>query len=179
MLRSPMTSVLERWRRLRQRRAFRWALDIAVVVGLFLGVSAWQARGHLRGEAPALSLPTLDGPVVSNASLAGKPTMVVFWAPWCGVCRAESPNISRVQSMVGDRAHVISVASDYEDLASVRAYVDDRDVDYPVLLGGDKTARAWGVRAFPSVFFLDGEGRITGSVVGYSTTAGLLARLLL
>lgn len=178
-----MASVLERWHRVRQKRAFRWAIDIAILVGLFLGVSAWQARGHLRGDAPALSLSTLDGgragQVVSTQTLKGKPTMVVFWAPWCGVCRAESPNISRVQSIVGDRANVVSIVSDYEDLASVQAYVERYDVSYPVLLGGTRTARAWGVHAFPSVFFLDEEGRITGSVVGYSTTVGLLARLML
>jgi thioredoxin-related protein len=47
-----------------------------------------------------------------------------------------------------------------------------------VLLGDEETVRAFRVEAFPTTYFLDAEGRITGSVAGYTTTPGLLARLL-
>lgn len=153
-------------------------MDLLLVVVILTAAGAWQTRNHRTGPAPDFALPTLTGGAVDKASLQGKPTLVVFWAPWCGVCRAESPNISRVQELVGARANVISVVSDYDGTASIQRFVDDRGVDYPVLLGGTRTAREWGVRAFPSIFFLDEEGQITGSVVGYSTTLGLLWRLL-
>lgn len=153
-------------------------MDGAIVIAIFMAVSLWQTRSHLRGEAPGFTLATLDGGTVSTESLAGKPALVVFWAPWCGVCRLESRNVSWVRSLVGTSASVVSVASEYDDLGEVRAYVAEQNVDYPVLLGGRATARAFQVHAFPTVFFLDSEGRITGSVVGYTTTLGLLARLL-
>lgn len=184
------------WKKVREKRAARLAMDGALVIAIFLGVNAWQSRDHLRGPAPAFNLVALDprqdprqgdaaagGGIaaarVSNETLAGKPTMIVFWAPWCGVCRADSPAVSRVQSMVGERANVVSIASEYDSLQDVQRYVDDVNVDYPVLLGGKKTAREFRVKAFPTVFFLDSEGNIDGSVVGYTTTAGLLARLFL
>jgi thiol-disulfide isomerase/thioredoxin len=155
-------------------------MDGAVLIAIFLGVNAWQSRGHLRGEAPVFELKMLDTEErISNATLSGKPTMLVFWAPWCGVCKADSPAVSRVRSIVGERANVVSIASEYESLRDVHRYVDDVDADYPVLLGGKKTARDFQVRAFPTVFFLDSDGNIDGSVVGYTTTAGMLARLLL
>ena len=163
---------------LSRRRTVRLALNGVVVIAVFFGIGLWQTRGHLRGDAPAFSLPTLDGATVSTQSLAGKPTMLVFWAPWCGVCKLESGNVSWVRSLVGAHANVVSVASEYGDLAEVRAYVAEQGVDYPVLLGGKATARAFAVAAFPTVFFLDGQGRITGSAVGYTTTLGLLTRLL-
>jgi thioredoxin-related protein len=161
------------------RRIARLLVEGLLVIAVVLAVSAWQARGHRRGEAPPLSLRTLEGDVVDSAALAGKATMIVFWAPWCGVCGVESANVSRVQRFVGDRARVVSVASEYDGLADIHRYMERHDVDYPVLLGGNHAARAWGVRGFPSVFFLDAEGKITGSVVGYTTTLGLLTRLLL
>ncbi len=156
-------------------------MDGAVLIAIFLGVNAWQSRGHLRGEAPAFELRVFEGGEerVSNTTLMGKPTMLVFWAPWCGVCKADSPAVSRVKSIVGDRANVVSIASEYESLRDVHRYIDDVGVDYPVLLGGKQTARDFQVRAFPTVFFLDSDGNIDGSVVGYTTTAGMLARLLL
>lgn len=167
-----------RWQELRKSRAARWALDVTLIVLLVVAVGAWQSRNHIRGDAPRFAWRSLGGDLVTNDALRGKPTMLVFWAPWCGVCRAESSNVSLVQSLVGGRAHVVSVAAEYGSLAEVRGYVDALGVDYPVMLGGNAAAREWGVRAFPSVFFLDSEGRIDGSVVGYSTTIGLLARLL-
>lgn len=170
--------MLDKLLSLRRLRAVRLAMDGVIVIAIFFAVSLWQTRSHLRGDAPAFSLSTIEGATVSTASLSGKPTLVVFWAPWCGVCKVESRNVSWLRSLVGERAHVISIASDYDDLADVRAYVAEQGVDYPVLLGGRKLARAFQVTAFPSAFFLDAEGRITSSVVGYTTTAGLLARLL-
>lgn len=160
------------------RRWLRWAFDGALVVVLVTAVSAWQARGNLQGQPPAFSLRSLDGAQVDNASLLGKRAVLVFWAPWCGVCRLESSNISALKELLGGRAHVVSVASEYSDLREVQTYVERHEVDYPVLLGGTRTARDFGVRAFPTMFFLDEQGRVTRSVTGYATMAGLLWRTL-
>jgi thiol-disulfide isomerase/thioredoxin len=162
------------------RRAVRWPVD-ALSILLLIGLAGlWQTRNHVRGEAPAFSFPSLDtGALVSRSSLGGKPTMVVFWAPWCTVCGAESQNVSWVRSLVGARANVVSVASSYRSQADVQGYVVKHAVDYPVLLGDEGTVAQFNISAFPTVYFLDSNGRITSSVVGYSTTAGLVGRLAL
>lgn len=170
--------VLSRYRALRARWWFRWGVDLLVVLCVVLGVGLYQTRGHLAGPAPAFALVGLDGREVSLADLKGKPTLLAFWAPWCGVCRTESPNLSWVQKLVGSRARVISVASAWEQVGQVQAYVQQQGVDYPVLLDGVGLSRAFNVEAFPTVYFLDDAGNIKGSVVGYTTTLGLLARLL-
>jgi thiol-disulfide isomerase/thioredoxin len=163
-----------------RRRWVRWGTDLAVLGALVLGLGAWQTRGHLAdGEAPAAVLATLDGDRVALDSLRGKPVLLAFWAPWCTVCAAETQNLSWVRRMVGDRARVISVAASFEDVAQVRAYVRDHGVDYPVLLGDDALLRAFRVETFPTTYFLDAQGRVRRSASGYTTTAGLLARLIL
>jgi peroxiredoxin len=169
-----------RYRQARQRRWVRWGIDLALLAAFVLGLGAWQTRRHLAGgEAPAAVLTTLDGERVSLESLRGKPVLLAFWAPWCTVCAAESQNLSWVTRLAGRRAHVVSVAASFEDVGQVRAYVRDHAVDYPVLLGDDALLRAFRVDAFPTVYVLDADGRIRRSVTGYTTTLGLLARLLL
>ena len=160
------------------RRVVRWAVDGTVLLVVVVVVGAWQTRNHLSGACPDFAWPRLDsGATVTRASLGGKPTLLVFWAPWCGVCKAESQNVSWVQRLVGERANVVSVASSFRSVGDVQQYVRDRGVDYPVLLAPEGVGGQFGVEAFPTAYFLDGEGRIRHSVVGYTTTAGMLWRL--
>jgi peroxiredoxin len=176
----PAATWADRYRSLRQRRWARWAIDLAVVASLVLALGAWQTRGHLGGgEAPGAVLTSLDGEQVSLESLRGRPVLLAFWAPWCPVCAAQSQNLSWVRRAVGDRARVVSVAVAYENLEQVRAYVRKHGVDYPVLLGDDALLRTFRVEAFPTAYFLDEAGRVRRSASGYTTTPGLLARLLL
>ncbi len=169
---------VKRWNELRKRRWFRWTFDLScfvLVVGL---VGLWQTRGHVSGAAPPFSLPSLAGQTVSLESLKGKPVLLAFWAPWCGVCKTESKNFSWVKSILGDRVHVLSVASSWKEVSEVQGYVAQNAVDYPVLLDVDNLSGQFRVAAFPTVYFLDSEGKVKRSAVGYTTTAGLIFRLL-
>jgi thiol-disulfide isomerase/thioredoxin len=176
---APPASWLARLEALRQRRWARWGIDLAVLAVVLTVVGLIQTRGHLAsGTAPEATLHALTGEPVALSSLRGRPTAVAFWAPWCTVCKAESGNLSRLARWSGDRARVVSVAAAFDDPAQVRAYMAEQGVDYPVLLGDDGILRTFRVEAFPTVYFLDAEGRVKGSVSGYTTTAGLLWRLL-
>jgi thiol-disulfide isomerase/thioredoxin len=171
--------VVSGWRRLRQQRWTSWLIDGAIIAALLVGVGAWQNRNLPEGTPPPLSLATLDGGRLGLDDFKGTPTLVVFWAPWCGVCAAEADNLARVQSLVGDRARVVTVAAEYERLDEVEKYVARHEIALPVLLGGKRTARDWRVSAFPTAFVLDEDGQISHRMVGYTSTLGMLVRLLL
>lgn len=167
------------WQRARARWWVRWGVDLLVLALIALGVMAWQTRNLPGGGEPApdFALRTLSGEQVRLADLKGKPVLLVFWAPWCGVCKTESPTLSSLREWVGERAHVVSVALSYEDEEDVRRYVREQEVDYLVLLGNEATRRAYRVNMYPTTFVLSAEGRIEQSAVGYTTKLGLLWRL--
>lgn len=171
--------MLERARALyREKRWFRWGVELGLLLVLVAGIGAFQARNHPRGAAPAYTFTTLAQERVPLESLAGRPTLLAVWAPWCGVCKAESDNLGRARRWLGGRVNVVSVATAFTDVREVQRYVEAQAVDYPVLLAGEDFTQAMRVEAFPTLFVLDARGNVVDSAQGYVTTLGLLWRAL-
>lgn len=168
------------WQALHSRWWSRRLVDLFVVFAVLSAVGMYNARDLLPsgGPPPTLRLKTMDGESVDLADLRGKPVVLAFWAPWCGVCRVESDNLSRVHDWAGERVEVISVAVDYADTESVKRFMDSEGVTYPVLLGDGNTVSDFRLSQFPTTYFIGADGRIRRSSMGYTTTFGLLVRAL-
>lgn len=179
----------QRWR--------RWVLDAAIVLALVGALSVWRASGMADGPAPALSGVRTDGswvmldagriePIASGtgplpkvgaggtAPPDGSARLVVFWASWCKVCKAEAGNI---EALAQDWP-VISVAMQSGEPAEVAEYLEERGLTVPALADDEGViAEAWGVNAVPAHFVVDAAGNIRFRVAGYTTRWGLAARL--
>lgn len=171
----------EFWWRWRQKRWFRWTVDILVVVLIFAVISTFQTWRHLSsGEpVPEFALTTLDGERFTSDMLEGKPSVLFFWAPWCGVCKADAHNIADVREALGDQVTIVSIALSYSEVSEVQEFVDENGVTGPVLLGHRATADSFEIDSFPTVYILDSSSRVKTSLVGYTTEFGLRARLAL
>lgn len=169
-----MNAVLERIRRIRWRRLL---VELALGAALFWAILAWQGRNLLDAgrPAPPLALPTLDGGYLDLAELRGRKVVVVFWAPWCGVCKAEMPTL---RGLAADGVPVVAVALAYPDRTAVERFASRHAEGLPVLLGTERTAADWSVQAYPTLYVVDERGRIEHAVVGYTTGIGLRLRLL-
>ena len=148
-------------------------MPLLIALALFLGLRAWQLRGAAEGSAPAVSGPDVTTGQRLALSTEG-PTLVYFWATWCGVCNAVDPNVQRVAR----DHHVIAIATRSGADADVAAFLREHEYDFPSLNDPrGLLAREYGVRAFPTSFWVGADGEIRHREVGYTSTLGFLARL--
>jgi thioredoxin 1 len=81
-----------------------------------------------------------DGTFESFVIKADKPTLVDFWAPWCGPCRAIAPVLEELAKEYADRVNVVKVNVDESP----------------------RTSSQYGVRSIPTLhLFREGEIRET------------------
>lgn len=165
-----------------KRRGKRLAIELAVFVAIFVAVRAWQRRGVIEGAAPRLEGVDVLGERVSLARGSGGPTLVHFWATWCGVCEAMDGNVAAV----AEDSNVITVAVRSGDARAIVAALaeeglvaNDRPAFRVIADPNGTLASAWGVSAFPTSFVIDEDGAIRSVEVGYTTELGLRARLAL
>jgi DsbE subfamily thiol:disulfide oxidoreductase len=158
----------------RRRPLWRWLVNLLLLVAVFALVQWWQTRPLASGPAPALQGRAATGERLDLQALRGQTVLVHFWASWCPVCRAEQDNI---QAVAADFP-VISVAMQSGDEAEVLAFMKQERVGFSTIADPKgEIAGDWGVSAVPASFVVDATGTIRYQAVGYTTEAGLRARL--
>lgn len=58
---------------------------------------------------------TLDGQAFDGASLAGKATVLWFWAPWCATCAGQAWSVSDMVAAHGDKVAIVGVGGMGDD----------------------------------------------------------------
>jgi peroxiredoxin len=146
-----------------------------VLVLGFLGYRLWPqvaaafALAPGGEQAPAFALQTLDGDPVSLEALRGQVVLVNFWATWCPPCRVEMPGFERVYRDRREQGFVIvGISTDRTGTAAVREFLQARGISFPVAMATGAVVRDFGgVRALPTSFLIDREGRVRHEVRGY------------
>ncbi len=60
-----------------------------------------------------------------------------------------------------------------EPAGLVGRFAKDQGIRYPVLLGGSKVAERFGVDGIPATFYIDREGKVVSSEVGFPGEAAM------
>jgi hypothetical protein len=135
------------------------------------------------GERAVFEARNQQGAVVRSASL-NRPTVLLLWGPWSnGSSRAlvELSNLKRSDP----RPHYIALAS-WDEPGNVTEFLATvQGVDLEIWIDpAQKNAtesiavKAFKTRRFPSVYVLDRQQRVVGSILGYKPTddvKGLIA----
>ncbi len=152
-------------------RELGWSLLILVVAMNLLS----YFRNPLEAGAPLpqLQLHTLDGASI-NLEEIKRPVLLHFWATWCPTCRLEASNIEQLSR----HYQVITIAVKSGSDAELRSYLEKNDLHFPTVNDTDGTLSSrFQVAAFPTTFIYDAEGRLHFGEVGYTSVAGLFARM--
>lgn len=151
-----------------------------VVAGVVLGgaLAAFAAgNSPVPRTAPGFTVEDVRSPTTSVALPAGRPTVVNFFAAWCGPCRKELPVLQQAWARHG--GSVAFVGIDVADSRTNAAeLLDATGVTFPA--GYDphrEVANAYRLNGMPTTVFVGADGRITGTVKGPLTAAELDRRL--
>ena len=135
------------------------------------------------GAVPSFTARTLDGGTLASADLRGSVVVVNVWATWCGPCRVEMPSLQRLWERRRDEGLVVvGVNTDVANGEGVRAFVEERGLDFPIVRADRALRRALGGwDGLPTTLILDREGRVRHRMVGWVAPPVLgtaVARLL-
>ncbi len=111
----------------------------------------------------------ITGNPVSVQRLKGKVVVIDFWATWCPPCVAEMPKMKELyQKYRRQGVEFIGVSLDqprdaggYDKLVE---FVSSREIPWPQFYQGGSFnggfTQAWDIRAIPTVFLVDAEGKL-------------------
>ncbi len=126
-----------------------------------LGGCDFTKTGPFEGQnAPEFKAATLGGESVTMESFQTKPTLLVFWASWCGPCVKEAPEVARIAKSYGSRINVVGINTGEQPAQAAQA-AKRLGIVWPVVLDVDGSIqKAYQVTGIPLVLVVDQDGLV-------------------
>ncbi|MGH3714999.1 MAG: redoxin family protein [Micromonosporaceae bacterium] len=127
--------------------------------------AAAEPSATATGDAPVVSeklkftAKTLDGTSFDGSSLAGKPVVLWFWAPWCPKCKAAAPDVEAAAKAHGG-VQVVGVGG-LGKSAEMQGFAKDTGISFVSL--ADESGTVWkkfGVTQQHTYVLLDADGKV-------------------
>jgi thiol-disulfide isomerase/thioredoxin len=139
----------------------------SIVLGALLITLPVMAAGQ-GNQAPALVLKDLRGRSLRLSDYQGKVVLLNFWATWCPPCRAEMPDLIKMQREYGRKGlQVIGITYPPEESREVRQFIRKLGVNYPVALGSKETRTLFDQsETLPLTVVIDRQGIVRELIEG-------------
>ena len=154
------------------------SLSLVLMYGLY-GCSKGPAV-KIGQRAPDIRLMALDGKSVSiPGDLKGEVVVMLFWAEGCAYCEKDMPNIEAAyRDLKGQGMEFVAVQVGGSPETSARM-LEDNGITFRMLHDPHSIVRKkFGIKAVPTMFFLDSQGRITEKILG-GLNSSLLRELVM
>jgi peroxiredoxin len=118
--------------------------------------------GHDVGETVAsFEVPLLDGGAFESRKLAGRPTVMTFWASWCGPCQKEMPALAKVyEGYRKEGLDVVGISVDTDE-TKLRTWLEKNPMPFRIARDpGGKLMDTFTDRGLPTTFWIKKDGTI-------------------
>lgn len=99
-------------------------------------------------------LPDPDGTQINFAQLRGKTVVVNFWAPWCGPCVEEMPDLNALhKEYTGRKVEFVGIGIDSAN--NIQQFIKKIPVSYPLAVAGfagTELAQLWQRGRWPALY---------------------------
>lgn len=168
----------------KSRKTVQVVILIAVLLigGYAIGTTLFadSDKGPLKegGTPPEFELADLEGNIRQLSDYEGKPVVVNFWGTFCPPCVKEMPEFERQYQKWKDEGLVVLAINLSEDTLTVNNFVRRFELNYPILRDVNrKTERSYGLKSYPTTFFIKPDGSIAEIKVGGMTEADIDERI--
>lgn len=142
--------------------------SFAVLVGIEFPRVAVAALPETGTRAPDFSLNSSTGRNMRLSELRGEVVLINFWATWCGPCRQEMPQLSRLYAQYRNAGFTLLGINIDDKRDNAEAMAKKLGVHFPTLFDSDKrVARLYDVDTMPATLLIDRDGRVRYVHRGY------------
>jgi peroxiredoxin len=131
--------------------------------------SSTYVRPADRRMAPDFTLADASGQPVKLSDSRGKVVLLNFWATICNRCKQQIPWFVEFQQT--NKQHgfaVLGISMDEGGWTSVKPYMDETRINYPVMIGNHQVAGLFGaLQPLPLTLVIDRSGRIAAIHAGF------------
>jgi cytochrome c biogenesis protein CcmG/thiol:disulfide interchange protein DsbE len=128
--------------------------------GASVDTSSTTSHPLIGAPGPAFSADSVNGKgKVSLSALAGKITIVDFWATWCEPCKKSFPKLQDLNVKYKASGLEIVGISEDDDNSGIKEFGETYGAKFPLIWDDGKSiAGKWQVKSMPETFILDKKG---------------------
>jgi peroxiredoxin len=150
---------------------FRTLVGLAIVGTLLIGAGVQPtdltAAGNARKMAPNFSLDDSHGKTIQLSDFRGRVVLLDFWATWCHGCKTEIPWYMEFDNKYKENGlAVIGVSMDEDGWKSVKPFVAEHKINYPIVVGNQELGKLYSVETLPVTLLIDRDGKIAEAHMG-------------
>ena len=120
-----------------------------------------------RKPAPNFGLNDSKGTALSLSRYQGKVVLLNLWATWCHGCKLEIPRFVEFEKKYRHKGFtVIGVSMDEDGWKSVKPFLKEKKLNYPVVVGNEDLATQYGLGSMPMTLLIDRTGKIAATYTG-------------